>query len=126
MSAALAEITRARRACSYMGRCRYGCQHGHRCLADEAKLLGHQRHAKLARMFDEFGPALHAAELARVRAAAVEPDPPAAAPAPRSAADVARAQGFTGDTCSACGGGRMRRNGACQLCADCGETTGCS
>jgi hypothetical protein len=39
---------------------------------------------------------------------------------------IARQQGFTGDTCSRCGGSSMKRNGACLCCADCGETTGCS
>lgn len=38
----------------------------------------------------------------------------------------ARDQGFTGDICTRCQGCRMRRNGACLLCADCGETSGCS
>ena len=38
----------------------------------------------------------------------------------------ARQQGFTGDTCSNCGSLKMKRNGTCVLCTDCGETTGCS
>lgn len=41
-------------------------------------------------------------------------------------AEYARSSGYTGDTCSYCGGMRMRRNGTCQLCEDCGQTTGCS
>jgi hypothetical protein len=41
-------------------------------------------------------------------------------------AEYARNQGYTGDTCSNCLGMRMRRNGTCQLCEDCGQTTGCS
>ncbi len=35
-------------------------------------------------------------------------------------------QGFTGDQCSECGSIKMKRNGSCLLCVDCGETTGCS
>ncbi|MFA6042525.1 MAG: vitamin B12-dependent ribonucleotide reductase, partial [Patescibacteria group bacterium] len=42
------------------------------------------------------------------------------------AKDEARQQGFTGDQCGACGSMKMKRNGTCILCLDCGETTGCS
>ena len=42
------------------------------------------------------------------------------------AKDAARQQGFTGDQCGACGSMKMKRNGSCMLCVDCGETTGCS
>jgi hypothetical protein len=35
-------------------------------------------------------------------------------------------QGYSGDVCDVCGGCKMRRNGACLLCDDCGSTTGCS
>ncbi len=38
----------------------------------------------------------------------------------------ARAQGFTGDSCSACGSMKMKRNGTCVVCVECGETSGCS
>jgi ribonucleoside-diphosphate reductase alpha chain len=38
----------------------------------------------------------------------------------------AKKQGYTGSICSACGGGRMKRNGSCEVCIDCGETSGCS
>lgn len=34
--------------------------------------------------------------------------------------------GYTGDTCSNCQGSRVRRNGPCLLCDDCGTTSGCS
>lgn len=34
-------------------------------------------------------------------------------------------QGYTGDVCNTCGGSRMRRNGSCLLCEDCGSTSGC-
>jgi len=40
--------------------------------------------------------------------------------------DDAIRQGFTGDQCAACGSIKMKRNGSCLLCMDCGETTGCS
>ncbi len=33
--------------------------------------------------------------------------------------------GYTGDVCQACGGLRMRRNGACLVCDDCGNNSGC-
>jgi hypothetical protein len=39
---------------------------------------------------------------------------------------AAREAGFSGDVCERCQGSRMRRNGSCLLCSDCGETTGCS
>ncbi|VVB57354.1 Uncharacterised protein [uncultured archaeon] len=38
----------------------------------------------------------------------------------------ARAQGFTGDSCPACGSMKMKRNGTCEVCVECGETSGCS
>lgn len=38
----------------------------------------------------------------------------------------AREEGFTGDACPQCGSMKMRRNGSCLLCAECGSTTGCS
>jgi ribonucleoside-diphosphate reductase alpha chain len=34
--------------------------------------------------------------------------------------------GFTGAQCSACGSMKVKQNGSCQVCIDCGETTGCS
>lgn len=41
-------------------------------------------------------------------------------------AKSAKAQGFTGAQCSACGSMKVKQNGSCQVCVDCGETTGCS
>lgn len=38
----------------------------------------------------------------------------------------AKEMGFTGDICSNCGSMNMRANGTCNVCADCGTTTGCS
>ncbi|MEK6958074.1 MAG: LAGLIDADG family homing endonuclease, partial [archaeon] len=38
----------------------------------------------------------------------------------------AREKGYTGDQCGACGSMRVKRNGACTLCDDCGTTSGCS
>lgn len=35
-------------------------------------------------------------------------------------------QGYTGDVCDQCGSAKMRRNGSCLLCMDCGSTSGCS
>jgi ribonucleoside-diphosphate reductase alpha chain len=40
--------------------------------------------------------------------------------------NIARAQGFTGDACSSCGSMKMKRNGSCMVCIECGTTTGCS
>ncbi len=47
-------------------------------------------------------------------------------PAPVSTMAMAKAQGFTGDTCTNCGSMKMKRNGSCMLCIECGMTTGCS
>ena len=35
-------------------------------------------------------------------------------------------QGFTGAQCLACNSMKVKQNGSCQVCIDCGETTGCS
>ncbi|MDD4287776.1 MAG: vitamin B12-dependent ribonucleotide reductase [Candidatus Peribacteraceae bacterium] len=40
--------------------------------------------------------------------------------------ETARRQGFTGSVCSGCGGVRVKRNGSCEVCLDCGGTSGCS
>lgn len=39
---------------------------------------------------------------------------------------LARQQGFTGSICGGCGSLRMKRNGSCEVCLDCGATSGCS
>ena len=39
---------------------------------------------------------------------------------------VARQQGYTGEMCGSCGSSRVKRNGACTVCEDCGTTSGCS
>ncbi|MFA6523564.1 MAG: vitamin B12-dependent ribonucleotide reductase [Candidatus Peribacteraceae bacterium] len=38
----------------------------------------------------------------------------------------AKLQGFTGSQCGGCGSMRMKRNGSCEVCLDCGATSGCS
>lgn len=38
----------------------------------------------------------------------------------------ARTMGYTGEQCSNCGSMKVKRNGSCSVCMDCGETTGCS
>ncbi len=38
----------------------------------------------------------------------------------------AKTQGYTGDQCTECSSMRMKRNGSCTVCEDCGTTTGCS
>jgi len=43
-----------------------------------------------------------------------------------SKARSAKSQGFTGAQCSGCGSMNVKQNGSCQVCVDCGETTGCS
>jgi ribonucleoside-diphosphate reductase alpha chain len=43
-----------------------------------------------------------------------------------SAIAEARAKGYTGEKCPGCGSLRLKRNGTCNLCEDCGTTTGCS
>jgi molybdenum cofactor biosynthesis enzyme MoaA len=40
--------------------------------------------------------------------------------------EVARAQGFSGNMCTNCNGFRLKWAGHCQVCEDCGTTTGCS
>lgn len=46
--------------------------------------------------------------------------------APALSAATARDLGYTGDVCAVCHGCRMRRNGACLLCEDCKNSSGCS
>ena len=40
--------------------------------------------------------------------------------------DQARRAGYTGESCGSCGSIRVRRNGICIVCEDCGTTSGCS
>ncbi|MCZ7557614.1 MAG: vitamin B12-dependent ribonucleotide reductase [Bacteroidia bacterium] len=39
---------------------------------------------------------------------------------------MARAKGYTGEMCGSCGSSRVKRNGTCTVCEDCGTTSGCS
>jgi ribonucleoside-diphosphate reductase alpha chain len=41
------------------------------------------------------------------------------------ATETAKLQGYTGSSCSGCGSTKMKRNGSCELCMDCGATSGC-
>ncbi len=43
-----------------------------------------------------------------------------------SKTELAKLQGFTGSLCSACSSVKMKRNGSCEVCLDCGATSGCS
>jgi ribonucleoside-diphosphate reductase alpha chain len=43
-----------------------------------------------------------------------------------SKAEQAKLQGFTGSVCGGCGSLKMKRNGSCEVCLDCGATSGCS
>ena len=38
----------------------------------------------------------------------------------------AKSKGYTGEQCSTCGSMKLKRNGSCMVCEDCGSTTGCS
>ena len=40
--------------------------------------------------------------------------------------ELAKQQGFSGSICTGCGSLRMKRNGSCEVCLDCGATSGCS
>lgn len=40
--------------------------------------------------------------------------------------ETAKLQGFTGSVCGGCGSTKMKRNGSCEVCLDCGATSGCS
>ncbi|MDP7645786.1 MAG: vitamin B12-dependent ribonucleotide reductase [Candidatus Peribacteraceae bacterium] len=40
--------------------------------------------------------------------------------------EIAKLQGFTGSICTGCGSVRVKRNGSCEVCLDCGATSGCS
>ncbi|HTV71010.1 MAG TPA: vitamin B12-dependent ribonucleotide reductase [Rhizobiaceae bacterium] len=56
-------------------------------------------------------------------------DAAAAKTAAKAASDrrkQALMQGYTGDMCSNCNSTRMKISGHCQVCEDCGTTTGCS
>ncbi len=41
-------------------------------------------------------------------------------------ASAAKQIGYTGEQCASCGSIRVKRNGSCTVCEDCGATTGCS
>ncbi len=43
-----------------------------------------------------------------------------------SQAYQAKVQGYTGEQCENCGSMRVKQNGTCKVCEDCGMTTGCS
>ncbi len=44
----------------------------------------------------------------------------------KSQAYQAKIQGYTGEQCENCGSVRVKQNGTCKVCEDCGMTTGCS
>ena len=48
--------------------------------------------------------------------------------APKHSSQVyqAKVQGYTGEQCENCGSMRVKQNGTCKVCEDCGMTTGCS
>lgn len=55
---------------------------------------------------------------------APKPSPPAI-PATLTHSE-AKASGYTGSVCDVCGSPRMKMAGHCQVCEDCGTSTGCS
>jgi hypothetical protein len=67
-----------------------------------------------------------AAATGEYRALAAEMVPYAQVNGPARVQAQAKDQGYTGEMCNTCGGVRLRRNGPCLLCEDCGSTTGCS
>lgn len=44
----------------------------------------------------------------------------------KSKREIAREHGYTGDPCGNCGEFRLKNSGHCQVCENCGTTTGCS
>ena len=40
--------------------------------------------------------------------------------------ELAKLQGYTGSVCGGCGSLKLKRNGSCEVCIDCGATSGCS
>lgn len=44
----------------------------------------------------------------------------------QSSSKKAMSLGYTGEMCSTCGSSRVKRNGSCTVCEDCGTTSGCS
>jgi ribonucleoside-diphosphate reductase alpha chain len=54
------------------------------------------------------------------------PKPVSVAAGNQMAAMMGRKAGYTGQSCSSCGSVRVRRNGTCIVCDDCGTTSGCS
>lgn len=51
---------------------------------------------------------------------------PAVAVKQPSASSTAKEEGYAGETCSQCSSHRMKRNGSCLCCENCGSTSGCS
>lgn len=68
----------------------------------------------------------HAAATGQFRALFAEMVPYAQVNGPKRVAAQARDQGYSGDSCAACGGFKMRRAGTCECCEDCGSSSGCS
>ncbi|SFI05349.1 hypothetical protein [Methylobacterium brachiatum] len=72
-------------------------------------------------------PTLAAAIEHHIAATMVEPSDAAVPQLDRAARTAeAQAQGYTGMFCVHCQSARTKRNGACLVCDDCRQTTGCS
>jgi ribonucleoside-diphosphate reductase alpha chain len=82
---------------------------------------------------------LHPGQSQAVGSAAIAPEAPPVAPSytggsatatatlsKTEAINASKAKGYTGNACSECGQLTMVRNGACEKCDSCGNTSGCS
>ncbi|PIT84654.1 ribonucleoside-diphosphate reductase, adenosylcobalamin-dependent [Candidatus Micrarchaeota archaeon CG10_big_fil_rev_8_21_14_0_10_45_29] len=75
---------------------------------------------------DENSARAEAQKQARLTDTSHQPQPPKPASPEGDKISQAKAMGYTGEQCGTCGSMKMKRNGSCMVCIDCGETTGCS
>jgi ribonucleoside-diphosphate reductase alpha chain len=71
-------------------------------------------------------PVLHTAEAVEEKTSVDLAEAIAQVEAAPSKIQIAKQQGFTGSICTGCGSVRVKRNGSCEVCLDCGATSGCS
>jgi hypothetical protein len=64
-------------------------------------------------------------QLNGTRNGAVRPIPRGLVPPPLPTSR-AKDLGYTGSDCTRCGSSKVRWNGSCQICEECGESSGCS
>ena len=65
-------------------------------------------------------------QIAKLAAAVNQKAPPGSLASPLGAERQAKAKGYEGDACQACGQFTMVRTGACMRCDSCGHSSGCS